>query len=106
MVKLQGNSRIVDYNFSIRLFFFPTCKPEERSAEEKKSPPSLHSTNHRRDTQNAHQPELRHYFSQELSTNSWIGREETLLRDCYDLKHISHVIDGITRDDTTRWLLK
>lgn len=39
MVKLQGNSRIVDYNFSIRLFFFPTCKPEERSAEEKKIAP-------------------------------------------------------------------
>lgn len=37
MVQLQGNAPFVDYNFSIRLFFFfPTCKPEEGFTE---SPP-------------------------------------------------------------------
>lgn len=95
----------MDYNFSIRLFFFPTCKPEERSAK-KISSPSLRSTNHRRGVQIADQSELRHYFNQELWTNSWIKREGTLLRDRNDLKHKSHVIDGLNRADTTRWLLK
>lgn len=57
MVKLQGNSRFMDYNFSIRLFFFSNMQAGRTLCKKKKksSSPSLRSTNHRRDIRIADQ---------------------------------------------------
>lgn len=72
MVKLQANARLVDYSFSIRLFFF-----QHASRKYILQKPHLYidSCNHRSDCEITDQSECRQYVKQRVWSNSGPERE-------------------------------